>query len=155
MEKNIISYLTFRIGRETFGANVRNIQNIIEYSELTEVPEMPNYILGVTNLRGEVLPVIDSRIKLGIAEKEITTNTCIIVLELSIEGTESKIGLLVDEVSEVLELEDKDINEPPSIGSKFKADVITGVAPNDDKFIMILDLNKVVYTEEILSIPEM
>ena len=77
--ENIKSYLSFKIGSEYYAANVSNVQNIIEYSDITKVPEMPKYMLGVINLRGQVLPVIDSRIKFGIENTEITTNTCILV----------------------------------------------------------------------------
>lgn len=152
MENKIISYLTFRIGSEIFGTNVKNVQNIIEYSEITKVPKMPSFILGVSNLRGKVLPIIDSRIKLGLPNSKFTSNTCIIVLELLIEGQEINAGLLVDEVLEVLEIEDKDINAAPSIGTKYKTDIVTGVYPVFDKFIMILDITMVVYSEELLSV---
>jgi len=152
MKKKIISYLTFRIGSEIFGANVKNIQNIIEYTELTKVPEMPDFIIGVSNLRGEVLPVVDSRIKMGITASEITSNTCIIVVELELDGIKTKAGFLVDEVSEVLEIEDKDINETPTIGSKYNTEIIKGVYPVGSKFIMLLDLAKVIYTEQLLNI---
>jgi purine-binding chemotaxis protein CheW len=154
MEKNVTSYLTFKIGKESFAANVENIQNIIEYSELTQVPEMPPFIIGVTNLRGEVLPVVDSRIKLGIPVSQVTTNTCIIVMELTIDGIHTKAGMLVDEVSEVLEIADNNIKEPPTIGMKFKTDTIPGIFSAGDKFVMLLDVHKVVASEELLSIQE-
>lgn len=154
MENKIISYLTFKIGAEIFAANVKNIQNIIENTRLTKVPQMPSFIIGVTNLRGEVLPVVDSRIKLGLPVTQSTINSSIIVLELIIDGIETKAGLLVDEVCEVLEIKDEEINEPPKIGSKIKTDIITGVYPYENKFIMLLDMNKVVYSEELLTVQE-
>ena len=154
MENKIISYLTFRIGPETFAANVENIQNIIEYPIITKVPEMPLFIIGITNLRGQVLPVVDSRIKLSMPATQITSNTCIIVMELIIDDMETKAGILVDEVYEVLEIEEKDIKEPPSLGLKFKAEIITGVFHAGDKFVMLLDIHKVVALEEITGIQE-
>ncbi|NJO90580.1 MAG: purine-binding chemotaxis protein CheW [Chloroflexia bacterium] len=155
MENRIISYLTFKIGLETFAVNVENIQNIIEFPTLTKVPEMPSFIIGGTDLRGVVLPVVDSRIKFGITETPITPKTCIIVLEMAIEDIETKVGLLVDEVSEVLEIVNEDIKEPPSVGSKFKSDIITGVFPLENRFIMLLDIRKVVASEELLNIREL
>jgi purine-binding chemotaxis protein CheW len=154
MENNIISYLTFRIGSEIFATNVKYIQNIIEFTKITKVPEMPPFVLGVTNLRGEVLMVFDSRIKLGIPETQLSNKSSIIVLELTIEGTKTKAGMLVDEVSEVLEIEDEHIKVPPSIGMNFRSDIITGVFPAGEKFIMLLDIHKVIASEEILSIQE-
>lgn len=148
------SYLTFKIGTETFAANVEGIQNIIEYPKITKVPEMPIYILGVTNLRGEVLPVIDSRLKFGISAINITSNTCIIVFEMTDDGIKLKVGLLVDEVCEVLEKDDVDIKEPPSLGLKIRVDVITGVFPAGEKFVMLLDINKVIASDGILNAQE-
>ncbi len=151
---NIKSYLSFKIGSEYYAANVSNVQNIIEYSEITKVPEMPKYMLGVINLRGQVLPVIDSRIKFGIENTEITTNTCILVMEVQIENEEVFVGALVDGVAEVLEIEDTEVKETPSIGTTIKNEYITGVYHDGEKFIMILEMNKVFASDEIINMQE-
>lgn len=146
------SYLTFKIGEEQFAANASFVHNIIEIPKITEVPEMPNYMMGVINLRGKVLPVIDSRVKFGIEKTDISTNTCIIVMEIAIDDKQVFIGALVDSVSEVVEIEPDEIKDPPSIGAGVKNDFIIGVFQNQDKFTMVLDMNKVLSTQEIVKV---
>lgn len=150
--KNVLeSYLSFRIGSEIFAANVKNVLNILEMTKITQVPKSPEYMKGVINLRGIVLPVIDSRIKFGIQETEITTNTCIIVLELHTNGEPIMIGTIVDAVKEVLEIGQDDILPPPSIGTSFRSDYLKGMAQSEEGFIMILDAEKVFGTDEIVD----
>ncbi|MBN1951950.1 MAG: chemotaxis protein CheW [Bacteroidales bacterium] len=151
VKNSLESYLSFRIGSETFAANVKNVLNILEMTKITQVPKSPEYMKGVINLRGIVLPVIDSRIKFGIKETEITTNTCIIVLELHTSGDSLMIGAIVDAVKEVLELGQDDILPPPSIGTSFRSDYLKGMAQSEEGFIMILDAEKVFGTEEIVD----
>jgi purine-binding chemotaxis protein CheW len=151
--ENLKSYLTFRIGSEHFAANASFVHNIIEIPQITEVPEMPEYMLGVINLRGSVLPVVDSRIKFGLKNREITSNSCIIVMEVTMEKKQVFIGYLVDSVSEVLEVEEKEIKDPPSLGSEVRSKFISGVFHDkDEKFVMILDMNKVLSESEIIHI---
>lgn len=150
--EDLKSYLTFKIGEEQFAANASFVHNIIEIPKITEVPEMPNYMLGVINLRGKVLPVIDSRVKFGIEQTEITTSTCIIVMEVTIDEKQVFIGTLVDAVSEVVEIEPEEIKDPPSIGAGVQNEFITGVFQNQDKFTMILDMNKVLSTQELINV---
>lgn len=149
---DIKSYLSFKIDTEYYAANVSYVHNIIEYTDITKVPEMPKYMLGVINLRGQVLPVVDSRIKFGIENTEITTNTCILVMEVQIEGDKVFVGALVDGVAEVLEIEQESIKAAPSIGTTIRNDFINGVYHDDDKFIMILNMNKVFASDEIIGI---
>ncbi|MDA3891373.1 MAG: chemotaxis protein CheW [Salinivirgaceae bacterium] len=149
------SYLTFKIGKEQFAANASFVHNIIELPKITELPEMPDYMKGVINLRGKVLPIIDSRIKFGVENTEITTNTCIIVMEVTIDEQQVFIGTLVDAVSEVVEIEPEEIKDPPTIGAGVKNDFITGVFQNQDKFTMILDMNKVLSTNELLKVGDL
>ena len=153
--ENIKSYLSFKIGGEYYAANVSNVQNIIEYSEITKVPEMPKYMLGVINLRGQVLPVIDSRIKFVIENTEITTNTCILVMDVQIENEEVFVGALVDAVAEVLEIDDTEIKETPRIGTTIKNEYITGIYHDGEKFIMILEMNKVFANDEIINMQDL
>lgn len=151
--KQLKSYLTFRIGSEHFAANASFVHNIIEIPKITEVPEMPQYMLGVINLRGSVLPVVDSRIKFGLNNREITSNSCIIVMEVKINKKQVFIGYLVDSVSEVVELDENDIKEPPSLGTEVRNKFISGVFHDqEEKFVMILDMNKVLNENEIINI---
>lgn len=148
------SYLSFSLGEELFAANVGKVLNILEMTKITEVPKAPDYMKGVINLRGTVLPVVDTRIKFGMTPTEYTTNTCIVVMEVEMEGENIQVGALVDSVQAVLEIEDSEIKPPPSIGSKYKSEFINGMVKVDDKFIMLLDMEKVFSTDEIISLKE-
>jgi purine-binding chemotaxis protein CheW len=148
----INSYLSFKLGDEEFAAHVGKVLNILEMTRITEVPKAPAYMKGVINLRGTVLPVIDTRIKFGMAPTEYTTNTCIIVLDIQVDGESIQIGALVDAVQAVLEIDKGKIMPPPSIGSKYKSEFIEGVANIDEKFIMILDMDAVFSTEEVSNL---
>lgn len=145
------SYLTFKIEDEIFAANVSKVLSILELSKITKIPRTPDYIRGVINLRGTVLPIVDLRIKFGLTPTEFTSNTCILVLEINIENTTVKLGALVDSVQEVLEIEDKDILAPPNIGHKFQSDFIEGMFKSENSFIMILSMD-MVFTHDELTV---
>lgn len=145
----INSYLTFKLGEEEFAANVSKVLSIMEMTKITKVPKSPEYMQGVINLRGQVLPVVDTRIKFGMSPTEFTQNTCIIVMEVNVENEQVLVGALVDSVQEVLELNDEDIQPPPSIGTNYKSEFISGMAKVDEKFIMILDMDKVFSAKEL------
>jgi purine-binding chemotaxis protein CheW len=149
---DVQSYLSFKIGGETFAANVANVLNILEMAPITRVPKSPGYMKGVINLRGIVLPVIDSRIKFGVEETEFTNNTCIIVLELHVGNEPVMIGAIVDAVKEVLEIETGSILPPPSLGTNYKSDYLKGMTQSENGFIMILDAEKVFASDEIVDI---
>lgn len=150
-EAQVFSYLTFKLGDEEFASHVSKVLNILEMTKITKVPKSPSYMKGVINLRGMVLPVIDTRLKFGMDETEVTDNTCIIVTELDMDGDTVNVGAIVDQVLAVVELNDNDIQPPPSIGNKFKTDFISGMAKLDERFIMILDLEKIFSTDEIIE----
>ena len=143
------SYLSFKLENELFAAHVSKVLNILEMTKITKVPKSPAYMLGVMNLRGTVLPVVDTRMKFGLKISDNTINTCIIVLEIEIDGETVMVGALVDAVQEVLEVEAENILPPPSIGSKYKSEFIEGVTKSGENFIMILDMDKVFTTEEL------
>ena len=146
------SYLTFKLGEEEFGAHVSQVLNILEMTRITGVPQTPDYMKGVINLRGMVLPVIDTRIKFGLPETEYTSNTCIIVMDLDLDGDTVNIGAIVDEVLSVIEIEEDQIEPPPSIGNRYKSEFIDGMAKADDNFVMLLDMQKVLSNEEITEL---
>lgn len=148
------SYLSFRLGNEEFALHVNKVLNILEMMRITEVPKAPVFMKGVINLRGMVLPVIDTRVKFGMTPTEYTDKTCIVVMELELDGQKVFIGSLVDEVAAVIELEQKQIEPPPSIGSKFKSNFIYGMAKHDEKFIMLLDMERVFSDMEIEELKE-
>lgn len=148
----INTFLSFKLGEEEFAAHVGKVLNILEMTKITEVPKAPEYMKGVINLRGTILPVIDTRIKFGMPKTEYTTNTCIIVLDIEMDGDSIHVGALVDSVQAVLELDSNQIMPAPSIGSKYKSEFIEGVANIDDKFIMILNMDAVFSSNELTNI---
>lgn len=150
----INSYLTFKLGDEEFAAHVGKVLNILEMTRITEVPKSPNYMKGVINLRGSVLPVIDTRIKFGMTPTEITPNTCIVVMDIALEGESVHVGALVDSVQAVIEFEEDKILPPPSLGQRYRSDFIEGVANIQETFIMILNMDAVFSTEEIINLQE-
>lgn len=148
-QQKIISYLTFKIGGELFALNVGRVVNILEMQKITKVPKAPDYMPGIINLRGEVLPVVDTNKKIGFDDTKVTGNTCILVIDFDQEDQKLKFGSLVDNVQEVLEIGDESILPPPSIGEKYKTELISGVVHHNDKFIMILNINKLLDYSEI------
>lgn len=152
IKTQIQSYLTFKLGDEIFAANVSKVLNILEMTKITKVPKAPPFMKGVINLRGSVLPLIDTRIKFGMTEIEFTTNTCILVLDIVLNDESVRVGSLVDSVREVIEIKDNQIQEPPSLGSKYKSEFISGMAKIDDTFIMILDLEQIFSSDDIINL---
>ncbi len=148
------SYLTFKIGEEEYGAHVDEVLNILELQEITKVPKSPDYMKGVINLRGMVLPVIDTRMKFNMPPTEFTDNTCIVVMDLQTNKEMIHIGALVDSVIAVREIDDAMIESSPNIGKTYKSEFISGVVNIDDNFIMILDLIKLFTDGEIKEIKE-
>lgn len=151
-QAKINSYLSFKLGNEEYAAHVSKVLNILEMTRITKVPKAPEYMKGVINLRGMVLPVIDTRIKFEMPEAEYTDKTCIVVMDLEIEGELVHVGALVDEVVAVLEIDDSQIEPPPNIGKTYRSDFISGVAKVDDNFVMILDMIKIFSTGEIANL---
>jgi len=146
----LTSYLSFKLGDEIFAANVSKVLNILEMVKITKVPKCPEFMKGVINLRGAILPVIDTRIKLGMSETVNTANTCILVLEIESNGDTIQIGGLVDAVQEVLEIEHSQVLPPPNIGSKYHSEFIYGMYKmSDEQFIMLLEIDKLFTSEDI------
>ncbi|MGC8824626.1 MAG: chemotaxis protein CheW [Bacteroidales bacterium] len=153
-QHKINSYLTFKLGDETFAANVSKVLNILEMTKVTKVPKAPPYMKGVINLRGAVLPLVDTRIKFEMSPTEFTPNTCILVLDININGESVHVGALVDSVQEVIELDDSQIMPPPSIGTRYKSEFLEGVAKIGDDFVMILDMDLIFSTDELSLLKE-
>jgi len=149
------SYLSFRIVSTAFCVRVEKVLNVIELMNITKVPHSPEYMLGVINLRGEVLPVVDSRIKFGFPITENTINTCIIVLDISIQNEKNHIGMLVDEVFEVFEKNNNELLSPPALGNKFKSEFIKGVFKINNDFVMFIDIDKIFSSDELITVNNM
>ena len=148
-----IQYLTFKLGDELFGVDVSKAREVLDYSEVTHVPQMPGYMLGVINLRGSVVPVINLRKKFGLVDTEQTIDTCIIVIEIEIDGDVIVVGTMVDAVQEVLDLTEAQIEPPPRLGTKLNTEFIKGMGNIDGQFLIILDIDRV-FTAEELSVIE-
>lgn len=157
MESSVInsqSYLTFKLDDEIFGSTVNHILEIIEVPKITKVPNAPAFMRGVINLRGRVLPVIDTRIKFGMSSIEDTVDTCIVVLSVEVDNQEIILGALVDAIQAVIEIEDDEIQDPPSFQSGYRSDLITGMVKRNDDFILMLDMETVFSSQEIIVLKE-
>ena len=144
-------YLTFMLGGEMFSINILCIKEIIWYANLTEVPMMPTCIRGVINLRGAVVPVMDLSARFGKPSTPVTKSTCIVIIEVKTE-TESEhqnMGLVVDSVQAVLEIAANEIEQAPSFGTKIRPDFIEGIGKVNGKFVILLNVNRVLSMEEI------
>jgi purine-binding chemotaxis protein CheW len=148
-DQELNSFLTFILSEEHFAIEVMKVKEILEVPKITAVPRAPNYLKGVVNLRGNVLPVIDTRIKFKMEPIQMTIDTCIVVMEIEIEGEMVVIGALVDSVYEVIELKADQIKQSPSIGSKYNPEFIEGVVNLEDHFIMLLNIGKVFSIEDV------
>jgi purine-binding chemotaxis protein CheW len=147
-------YLTFKLEDEVFAVDVANIREILDYIPATKVPGTPDFMRGVINVRGSVIPVMDMRLKFGLPKGEETVNTCIVVLEVDIENGKTVLGALADSVQEVFEMEDSAIEPPPKLGTRWKREFLKGIGKRNDALVIILDINKVFTTEEMTLIQE-
>jgi purine-binding chemotaxis protein CheW len=153
-------YLTFLLGGEMFAVGILNVKEIIEYGQLTEIPMMPTFIRGVINLRGSVVPVIDLAARFGGKPTEVSRRTCIVIVEVSDEfgsgvgeqASRHDIGIMVDAVSEVLDIPGSEIEPPPTFGARIRADFIFGMGKVGGKFVIILNINKVLSIDEIAQL---
>ena len=145
-------YLTFTLGGEMYAVETLSVKEIIEYGQVTAVPMMPPSIRGVINLRGAVVPVIDLKARFGGQATEITRRTCIVIIEID-EGEEQQvIGIVVDTVSEVLEIPAADIEPPPSFGARIRADFISGMGKIAGRFVILLDMGRVLSVAELAAL---
>ena len=149
LEKKAIQYLTFRIGDEIFALDVSQVREVLDIKSITKVPRAPEFMRGVINVRGNVVPVVDLRCKFGLEKTEHTVDTRIVVMELNIDGELTVLGALADAVNEVIELESGQIEAPPSIGSRWRTEFIKGIGKRDDEFIIILDIDRVFSSDEL------
>lgn len=146
-------YLAFSLGGESFAMDIRSIKEVIQYGSLTEVPLMPEFIRGVINLRGAVVPVIDLSVRFGRPATDVARRTCIVILEVQGPGGEEvELGVIVDTVSEVLEIGASEIEPAPGFGSSLRSEFISGVGKVGGRFVILLDVNHVLSIEEMASL---
>jgi len=142
-------YLTYKLGDEVFALDITKVREVLDFTTITKVPRTPEFMRGVINLRGSVVPVVDLRLKFGMSRTDKTVNTCIIITEVTVDGDTTVLGALADSVQEVIVLEPGGISAPPKIGTKLRTEFIKGMGKQDDHFIIILDIDKVFSTDEL------
>jgi purine-binding chemotaxis protein CheW len=148
-------YLTFSLAEEMFALGIQRVREIIEFDNVTTVPMMPKFVKGVINLRGSVVPVIDLSARFGRGASEIQRRTCIIIVEIEHEGQKQELGVIVDAVSEVLELPQSEIEPPPGFGARIRADFISGMGKVNGRFVILIDVDKVLAVEEMAMLAEL
>jgi len=148
-------YLTFLVGEESFAINILDVKEIIEVNTITRVPMTPNYIRGVINLRGNVVAVIDLAARIGRGVSTLSKRTCIVLVEVEVHDEAQTIGMLVDEVDEILEIPESNIQPPPDFGTDIRTDFIQAMARVGDEFIILLEINRVLSVEELSQIQDM
>ena len=148
----VSQYLIFSLGGELFAVGTLRVREIIEYGNITNVPMMPGFIRGVINLRGAVVPVIDLNARFGRAKTDISRRTCIVILEVRSEEDTHVLGIIVDTVSAVRQIDGSNIEPAPSFGTRIRADFIDGMAKVNGSFVILLDLGKVLSVDEISMI---
>jgi purine-binding chemotaxis protein CheW len=145
-------YLTFKLADEVFAIDVSKVREVLDFTTITKIPRTPDFMSGVINLRGNVVPVVDLRLCFEMSKTEKTVNTCIVVMEMLIEGESTVIGALADSVEEVIDLEPEQIQPAPRMGTQIRTDFIKGMGRRDAQFIMILDIDRVFSAEELSAV---
>lgn len=149
MNQTTGQYLTFTLADEVFALDIASVREVLEWTPITKVPRTREHIRGVINLRGRAVPVVDVRLKFGLSETRRTVDTCIIIVEVRLDGEETVLGALADSVKEVVDIEGKDIEPAPRMGTTIRAEFIKGLARHDDDFVIILDEDTVFAEEEL------
>jgi len=145
-------YLTFELDHEQYGFEIKKVQSVLDFEQITRVPRMPPFMRGVINLRGRIVPIIDLRLKFGLSETVKTRESCIIIVNVEIDGEKTILGVLADSVREVISLEPKQIEPAPKIGTHLKTEFIKGVANHRNQLIIILEMEKIFTTDELLFV---
>lgn len=142
-------YLSFKLEGEEFALDISRVREVLDVTRITKVPQSPNFMRGVINLRGAVVPVVDLNMKFGNKTTEKTENTRIIISEIDLEGDETVLGVLADSVNEVMEIEPESIEPAPKIGTGVNTDFLKGMGKRDEEFVMILDIDKVFSADDL------
>ena len=142
-------YLTFKLDNEIYAMDITTVREVLDIIQITKVPRMPDFMCGVINLRGGVVPVVDLRLKFGLEDATALEDTCIVIIEVVLDGEQTILGILVDSVQEVISLEPEQIDPAPRIGTRLKTEFIRGMGKKDTEFIIILETTKVFSAEEL------
>lgn len=149
MEAQEGKYLTFSLGKEEYGIPIKKVKEIIGMMEITSIPKTPKFIKGFINLRGKIIPIMDLRLKFGLEEKEYNERTCIIVVEIFIEETKRQMGVVVDTVSEVVNIQNGEIEPPPEYGTYMENEFLVGIGKVKGRVVMLLEIEKILNVEEL------
>ncbi|TKB58256.1 chemotaxis protein CheW [Ferrimonas aestuarii] len=150
-EDKVLQWVTFHLDNETYGVNVMQVREVLRFSDIAPVPGAPHYVLGIINLRGNVVTVIDTRSRFALPQADVTDTTRIVIIE-----TENQVvGILVDSVAEVVYLKSSEIDTAPNVGTEESAKFIQGVSHRDDELLILVDLNKLLTDEEWQEISEL
>lgn len=141
-------YLSFSLAGTDYGVGILQVKEILQYETVTPVPSMPASVRGVINLRGSVVPIVDLAVKFGLPATPVTRRTCILVVEVALDGLATVMGMVADSVSEVLELAQSDIEPPPAFGTRIRADFLLGMGKVGRGFVLLLDLDRVLSAGE-------
>lgn len=152
---NMQQYLTFLLGDEIFSLDIAKVHEVLDYTLITRVPRTPEYMQGVINLRGRVVPVVDLRLLFGMPPTSVSVNTCIIIVEAAVNSEPVVLGLLADAVQEVLELDPETIKPAPRIGTKLDNRFIRGMGRQGERFLIILDIDRVFSADDLDLAQEM
>ena len=147
-------YLTFKLEDEVFALDISKVREVLDFTTITKVPRTPEFMRGVINLRGSVVPVVDIRLKFGMTRTEKTVNTCIIIVEVNVDGESIILGTLTDSVQEVLDLDPGQIEPAPKIGTRLRTEFIKGMGKRDAGFIIILDADRIFSAEELTLVQD-
>ncbi len=148
-------FVTFRLDEEVYGLDIGKVREVLDFTTVTKVPQTPDFMRGVINLRGTVVPVVDLRLKFGMTITESTVDTRIVIVEITVDGEVTVLGSLADSVREVIELEPEQVNPAPRIGTRLKTEFIRGMGRKDEEFIIILDIDKVFSADELAAVQAM
>ena len=149
-----VQYLTFKLDGESFATEISKVREVLEYTQVTPVPRSPEFMQGVINLRGSVVPVVDLRLQFGMAPTETTVDSCIIIIEVNIEGKTTVLGALADSVQEVINLLPEQLEAAPSFGSRIDNAFVQYMGKLEDRFVIVLDMNKVFSHEQINKVEQ-
>lgn len=152
IEEETKKYVTFELDNEAFALEIEKVREVLDFTTVTPVPQTPEFMRGVINLRGLVVPVIDLRKKFGMSKTENTVDTRIVIVEIKVDGETTVLGSLADSVREVVELDQSHIGPAPKIGTQLRTDFIKGMGKKDGEFIIILDIDQVFSDDEISQV---
>jgi len=153
VSEGTVQYLTFKLDGEAYATEIYKVREVLEYTEITRVPRTPDFMQGVINLRGSVVPVIDLRMQFGMESGEVTVDTCIIIIEVNIDGQKTVLGALADSVQEVIDLQQEQLEPVPALGTRVSNEFIQAMGKDrEGKFIILLNMDKVFSVEQIQEV---